>query len=105
MTALAILLGEQSKNGGRGGGDFGYDAEGVVGSWSGDRIAIIGDYAEESDRGGGWDDENNQTLYATCGRWVGDVEADTGWIEMSPVILPLMKQDSYIAQSLAESGV
>lgn len=105
MTALAILLAEQSSKGGRGGGDFRYDAEGIVGSWSGDRIAIIGDYAEPTDRGGGWDDENAQTLYSTCGGWAGDVETRTDWIELSPVLLPLMKQDTYIASDLAENGV
>jgi hypothetical protein len=93
MTALAILLAEQSKDGGRGGGDIRHDAEGLVGSWSGDRIAIVGDYAEPADRKGGWDDENNQPLYATLGGWIGDNETDTGWIEISSVVIPLLKAD------------
>lgn len=48
MTALAILLGISSSEGGRGGGDFRFD-EPFVGSWAGDRIAIIGDYNQPED--------------------------------------------------------
>ncbi len=49
MTALALLLGCSARDGGRGGGDPRVDAEGIVGSWAGDRIAIVGDYAEDDD--------------------------------------------------------
>ncbi len=47
MTALAILLAASCKGGARGGGDV--DAPKVAGRWAGDRIAIIGDYAEADD--------------------------------------------------------
>src|ERR1035437_2545598 len=49
MTALAFLLACSACEGGRGGGDPREDSEGVIGSWAGDRIAIIGDYAEAED--------------------------------------------------------
>jgi hypothetical protein len=42
MSALAILLADGN---GRGGGDLRSDAE-IIGSWSGDRITIVGDYAD-----------------------------------------------------------
>lgn len=48
MTGLAILLGIANKGGARGGGDFHCD-DPLVGSWGGDRIAIVGDYAEDED--------------------------------------------------------
>lgn len=96
MCALAILLAPQSANGGRGGGDMHYDAEGLVGSWAGDRIAIVGDYAEPTDHEG-WDHDLGQTLYATIS---GDDDVDNGWKEMSPVMLPLMRQDSWLAKEL-----
>lgn len=48
MTALAILLASSCKGGGRGGGDVESD-DSRVGSWAGNQIAIVGDYAEESD--------------------------------------------------------
>ena len=41
MTALAVLLAEGN---GRGGGDLNYDHP-LIGSWAGDRIVIMGDYA------------------------------------------------------------
>lgn len=97
MTALAILLAEQSAGGGRGGGDMRHDAEGLVGAWSGDRIAIVGDYAERGDGKGGWDDDNNQPLYATCGGWIDDTEVDTGWVEISSVVIPLLQADGCFA--------
>lgn len=45
MTGLAILLAVSNN---RGGGDLHSDNE-LIGSWGGDRIAIIGDYAEDKD--------------------------------------------------------
>jgi hypothetical protein len=100
MTALAVLLAPQSAEGGRGGGDFHHDVEGIVGSWAGDRIAIVGDYAEEGDKEG-WDAENDQTLYATMSGWIGDNEVATGWVELSPVLLPLLRKDSYVDEQLS----
>jgi len=47
-TALVMLLAASSKKGGRSGGDFRAEHQ-VVGSWAGDRIAFIGDYAESGD--------------------------------------------------------
>ena len=50
-TALVMLL---AASNGRGGGDFGEHR--LVGSWAGDKVAFIGDYAEENDlRGAGYD--------------------------------------------------
>ena len=43
MTALAVLL---SDGNGRGGGDL-HSEDPIIGSWSGDRIVIAGDYADE----------------------------------------------------------
>ena len=45
MTGLAILL---AVSNGRGGGDLQSESE-MIGSWGGDRIAIVGDYAEDKD--------------------------------------------------------
>lgn len=47
-TALVMLLASASNNGGRGGGDF-RCLHPLVGSWAGDRIAFIGDYANAND--------------------------------------------------------
>lgn len=98
MTALAILLAPQSANGGRGGGDMHTDREGIVGSWAGDRIAIVGDYAEPGDKEG-WDAERDQPLYCTLmgygknadGEWVEGVDTD-GWIDISSLVFDLMRE-------------
>jgi len=47
-TALVMLLAASSREGGRGGGDFRAEHP-LIGAWSGNRIAFIGDYAESND--------------------------------------------------------
>ena len=53
MTGLAILLASSCKGGARGGGDV-HSSDPLVGSWAGDRIAIVGDYSEDGDLPDGW---------------------------------------------------
>ena len=60
-TVLVMLLASSSRNGGRGGGDF-RAKHPLVGSWAGDRVAFIGDYAEVSDLPGC----NAALLYEQC---------------------------------------
>jgi len=47
-TALVMLLASATKDGARGGGDF-RCGHPLVGSWAGDRVAFVGDYAEARD--------------------------------------------------------
>ncbi len=47
-TVLVMLLAASNKHGGRGSGDF-YVNHPLVGSWAGDRIAFVGDYAASTD--------------------------------------------------------
>ena len=61
MTALAILL---AVSNGRGGGDLHFESE-VIGSWGGDRIAIVGDYAEDTDLPTSFDPQPS-TIYDRC---------------------------------------
>lgn len=46
-TALVVLLAAMPEP--RGGGDLGSGQEKVVGRWAGDKVVIIGDYAENGD--------------------------------------------------------
>ena len=59
LLGLTILL---SCSNGRGGGDFRGDSD-LVGTWAGDRIAIIGDYGEAGDLPAEFDAEH---LYSAC---------------------------------------
>jgi hypothetical protein len=61
MTGLAILL---AVSNGRGGGDLRYE-DPIVGSWGGDRIAIVGDYAEDTDLPTSFDPEPS-TIFDRC---------------------------------------
>lgn len=99
MLALAVLLAASNKGGARGGGDLRFDtrdpvARAIVGRWAGDRIAIVGDYADQGDlppsptdptdttraphmyhlassQKGGWVDISYavRSVLTTCGEW------------------------------------
>ena len=76
-TVLVMLLAASSKNGGRGGGDF-HAKHPLVGSWAGDRIAFVGDYAEPTDIPGC----NAALIYGQAKTACNPVEADNapkGW--------------------------
>lgn len=80
MTALAVLL---ANSNGRGGGDLHSDKP-IVGSWAGDSIAIIGDYAEKDDvTGVTWEDLEQ-------------------YKDVSLAVLDAMLDDGYILQDYAE---
>lgn len=58
-TVLVMLL---AASNGRGGGDFNRSNHPLIGSWAGDRIAFIGDYAEKDDIPG----EDAAKIYEDC---------------------------------------
>jgi hypothetical protein len=61
-SALIVLL---AASNGYGGGDFrAPDPNGVVGRWAGDRIAIVGDYAEPEDLA---PEHEAELIYDLCG--------------------------------------
>ena len=64
-TVLVMLLASSSKDCGRGGGDF-RAKHSLIGSWAGDRIAFIGDYAESSDIPGSDAALISQAVAAAC---------------------------------------
>lgn len=75
MTALAVLL---SVGNGRGGGDI-ESTSVIVGSWAGDRIAIIGDYVGEEE------------FEITCKDLIG-------YTDISDLVLSALKEDEWLAQ-------
>jgi hypothetical protein len=86
MLGLAILLAEQN---GRGGGDL-RGKHGVIGSWAGDRITLIGDYFDADDPVAG-------ALSETP--WQQD--SDEGpWREISGEVREALQGDQYVAEEL-----
>jgi len=78
MTGLALLLRQST---GSGGGDFhGVEAHPVVGSWAGDRIAIVGDY----------DDSKLWEAFDT-----------SVWCDVSVDVVVAMCADPYVREELA----
>ena len=65
-TALFLLL---ANSNGRGGGDV--NEHYLIGSWSGDRVVIQGDYAEESDQG--YISEGERESYRDISAFVNDM--------------------------------
>ena len=100
MTGLAILL---ACSNGRGGGDLHADngtpeqqalADKIVGRWAGDRIAIIGDYAETDDFPGflSGDAEHNP--------WQDRDGEPEHWTNISAAVREVMEIDTYIRQGI-----
>jgi hypothetical protein len=90
-AALVMLLAASSKNGGRGGGDFRVQHP-LVGSWAGDRIAFLGDYAGVDDLPG----DNAKSIYYHCkaacspGAKGQPPKGDGAWTNISPQVREMM---------------
>lgn len=91
MVALHILL---ACSNGRGGGDFA--SHPLVGRWAGDRIAVIGDYADADDLR----DDNSEFIYSLLHREEFEDTWETGvppewekvfYKDISDDILPLVE--------------
>ena len=85
MAALALLLAAQN---GHGIGDFqGNDPGKFVGSWAGDRVAFIGDFATENDRVG-WDEDKDEDA---CPTYFDALDDRRGWVDISPAVRDLIE--------------
>ena len=79
-TALIPLL---ACSNGRGGGDLRDDDSGMVGRWAGDRIAIVGDYAEDQDLPG--NEPPASEVYGLC--------SDRKWLDISADVAALIERE------------
>ena len=77
--ALHLLLACSS---GRGGGDFQSESS-WIGGWAGDRIAVIGDYAEPDDIQG----FDAKQIYHDSN------ESKNGWMDITDIIKPIMERE------------
>lgn len=78
--ALMILVANMPEP--RGGGDLGSGHEGIVGRWAGDRIIMVGDYAEKGDH----PKIKTEKIYAQCGE--GGKYAD-----ISEFVMPILEEE------------
>ena len=90
--ALFMLL---ACSNGYGGGDFiGEDKNKMIGRWAGDRIAIVGDYAQVDDLPMMWGAENIFTLCHDYGsQCIADeciADASSHYLDISDMIIPVM---------------
>jgi len=95
-TALVMLLAASSRDGGRGGGDF-HAEHPLVGSWAGDRVAFVGDYAETEDIPGC----DATQIYEICAyepKKDGETRPD-GWVNISAQVREMMAAEFNIRYS------
>src|SRR5947207_70941 len=89
-TALVMLLASASRDGGRGGGDF-LSGHRLIGSWAGDRIAFVGDYAKSDDVPGCDVAHIFQCANAACYPDLG--KQTEGWNNISAQVREMMSQE------------
>jgi hypothetical protein len=89
MDALRLLLAAACKGGGRGGGDPNSN-DPLIGSWAGDRIAIVGDYTEDSDLDTEGLGCKASEIYDLCSG-AEDGEKN-GWTNLVPRMKPILEQ-------------
>ncbi|MEM3790654.1 MAG: hypothetical protein QW260_06175 [Thermoproteota archaeon] len=83
-AALIILLAAEREV--RGGGDLDLDTPGaaeVIGRWAGDRVALVGDYAEDSDLPPEW---QAGSIWDKC-------MAGEEWRDITPLLYPVFRQE------------
>lgn len=101
-VALMILLACSS---GRGGGDFPDNP--VVGRWAGDRIALIGDYAEDDDLPADCLGYGASKIYGLCAR-KGDPPEDLEgepYVDISDLVKPVIEAVCRVRFEQDESGL
>ena len=89
-TALVMLLAASSRDGGRGGGDF-HAPHPLIGSWAGDRIAFVGDYAETTDIPG----HDAPHIYEVCAYAAKEENGKhpDGWVNLSAQVREMMSAE------------
>ena len=95
QDALLMLL---ACSNGNGGGDFlGEDKNRMIGRWAGDRIAIVGDYAQVDDLPMMWGAENIYHLcheYSShCEEYECTADSSSHYLDISDMIIPVMMEN------------
>ena len=79
---------------GKGGGDFQDNQNNVVGRWAGDRIAVVGDYAESTDLPMMWDAANIYSLCHEYGDQCGGdgctADISSHYFDITDIVIPVM---------------
>ena len=89
--ALFILM---CCSNGYGGGDLRDNANGIIGRWAGDRVAVIRDYAKSIDLAMMWDAENIYNLchdYSTdCEEYGCTADVSSHYMDISDLVIPVL---------------
>jgi hypothetical protein len=96
MMAMAVLL---AVGNGRGGGDL-HSEDSIIGSWAGDRIAVIGDYADEEND---WKDVT-KTKAEYDAAYKGVWGEDSDWDDISEDVITALAEDSYVRDQFLDSA-
>ena len=88
--ALFMLL---ACSNGKGGGDFQDNQNTMIGRWTGDRIAVVGDYAESTDLSMMWDAGNIYKMCHNlneCEEYECTADASSHYVDISDLVIPVM---------------
>jgi len=78
---------------GKGGGDFEDNQNNMIGRWAGDRVAVIGDYAEATDLPMLWDAANIYKMchsLSECEDYECTSDAPSHYLDISDMVIPVM---------------
>lgn len=105
-SALLLLTAASNGEGGRGGGDYHPDdPNGIVGRWAGDRIALVGDYAEATDLPARFQAHH---IYDLCGDADDDIEEQyeaEAYTNITAMVKAAIEADGYVRYKEDEYGV
>ncbi len=93
-TVLGMLIAASCSKGPRGGGDF-LSGHPLIGSWAGNRIAFVGDYAKRADIPGCNAKRIRALAGAACHPDLG--KPTCGWINISPQVREMMTHEFSIS--------
>ena len=92
QEALFILL---ACSNGRGGGDLHDDQNHMIGRWAGDRIAVVGDYAELSDLpmmfGADTIYQLCHSYQVECPEWGCVADSSSHYYDITDLVIPVME--------------
>jgi len=81
-----------------GGGDLGDTDNNMVGKWAGDRIAVVGDYAQSDDLPMMFGAESIYQLchsyQVECSEWGCVADASSHYLDITDLIIPVMELNS-----------
>lgn len=96
MPSKALMVLVLSSPQKRGGGDL--QDNPAIGRWAGDRIIMVGDYAEEGDH----TTIPVQDIFSFCSKY--ETEAKEHWVDITELVIPVLEKELEVKAVVSGSG-